>query len=374
MSSGSSTTSVFRASSSARSRAARSSPVTAGAASTAARAGGRLTLDHVIPRSKGGDSTWENVVTSCAPCNLRKGNRLPHEVQMELPARPRPPAPVLFIRLATPKIPQRWEQYLGPSRPRRRRDGGLGRALDRQLRILLPLRPRAGVQAPVAPGEVEAVQRDAGRDARAAVGDELVPPAAAAAPRSTVRSPRPGSGPARGRRRSARPRQRGGLRASTTTSSPSRRASSSPRPIVSSVRSRRRERRGLDRLLAARAAGPRQAARSSTAQSSWPKCRRSHQSRSAPPSEPYATTKRALADAGPAGGRRERPAARQRMAAVWARLRGEVPLDVEERRPGDVRLRGRPAARLRDRRATSGNRRSGSACVTGNQSGGVGRA
>ena len=75
---------------------------------------GRLTLDHVIPRSRGGDSTWENVVTSCAPCNLRKGNRLPHEVHMELPARPRPPAPVLFIRLATPKIPQRWERYLAP--------------------------------------------------------------------------------------------------------------------------------------------------------------------------------------------------------------------------------------------------------------------
>jgi 5-methylcytosine-specific restriction endonuclease McrA len=76
--------------------------------------GGRLTLDHVIPRSRGGDSTWENVVTSCAPCNLRKGNRLPHEIQMVLPARPRPPAPVLFIRLATPKIPQLWERYLAP--------------------------------------------------------------------------------------------------------------------------------------------------------------------------------------------------------------------------------------------------------------------
>jgi 5-methylcytosine-specific restriction endonuclease McrA len=76
--------------------------------------GGRLTLDHVIPRSRGGDSSWENVVTSCAPCNLRKGNRLPHEIHMELPARPRPPAPVLFIRLATPKIPARWERYLAP--------------------------------------------------------------------------------------------------------------------------------------------------------------------------------------------------------------------------------------------------------------------
>ncbi len=76
-------------------------------------ASGRLTLDHVIPRSRGGGSVWENVVTSCAPCNLRKGNRLPHEIHMELPHPPRPPAPVLFIRLATPKIPQRWERYLG---------------------------------------------------------------------------------------------------------------------------------------------------------------------------------------------------------------------------------------------------------------------
>jgi 5-methylcytosine-specific restriction endonuclease McrA len=73
---------------------------------------GRLTLDHVVPRSRGGESVWENVVTSCAPCNLRKGNRLPHEVHMELRQAPKPPAPVLFIRLATPKIPQRWEQYL----------------------------------------------------------------------------------------------------------------------------------------------------------------------------------------------------------------------------------------------------------------------
>jgi 5-methylcytosine-specific restriction endonuclease McrA len=76
--------------------------------------GGRLTLDHVIPRSRGGDSTWENVVTSCSPCNLRKGNRLPDEVQMVLSQRPRQPAPVLFIRLATPKIPDRWERYLAP--------------------------------------------------------------------------------------------------------------------------------------------------------------------------------------------------------------------------------------------------------------------
>ncbi len=72
----------------------------------------RLTLDHVIPRSRGGDSVWENVVTSCAPCNLRKGNRLPEEVSMILTVPPRPPAPVLFIRLAAPRIPSGWQPYL----------------------------------------------------------------------------------------------------------------------------------------------------------------------------------------------------------------------------------------------------------------------
>ena len=73
---------------------------------------GRLTLDHVIPRSRGGDSVWENVVTSCAPCNLKKGNRLLEEASMKLQRPPRPPQPVLFIRLAAPKIPHGWRQYL----------------------------------------------------------------------------------------------------------------------------------------------------------------------------------------------------------------------------------------------------------------------
>jgi len=74
--------------------------------------GGKLTLDHVVPRSRGGDSVWENVVTSCAPCNLKKGDRLPEEVSMELGYTPRPPTPVLFIRLAAPKIPDGWQPYL----------------------------------------------------------------------------------------------------------------------------------------------------------------------------------------------------------------------------------------------------------------------
>lgn len=51
-----------------------------------------LNLDHVIPRSKGGNTSWENVVCSCIPCNLRKANRTPEEAGMALlrqPVRPK---------------------------------------------------------------------------------------------------------------------------------------------------------------------------------------------------------------------------------------------------------------------------------------------
>ena len=41
-----------------------------------------LTFDHVMPRSRGGRTTWANIVTACAPCNLRKGGRTPREAQM----------------------------------------------------------------------------------------------------------------------------------------------------------------------------------------------------------------------------------------------------------------------------------------------------
>lgn len=50
-----------------------------------------LTFDHVIPRSRGGRTTWENVVAACAPCNLRKGNRMPRDIGMvpiQAPYRP----------------------------------------------------------------------------------------------------------------------------------------------------------------------------------------------------------------------------------------------------------------------------------------------
>jgi 5-methylcytosine-specific restriction endonuclease McrA len=71
-----------------------------------------LTVDHVIPRSRGGESVWENIVASCAPCNRKKGNRLPRELGMHPRRRPRPPGPTIFIRIASPRVPAAWEPYL----------------------------------------------------------------------------------------------------------------------------------------------------------------------------------------------------------------------------------------------------------------------
>jgi 5-methylcytosine-specific restriction endonuclease McrA len=71
-----------------------------------------LTVDHVVPRSKGGHSSWENIVASCAPCNRRKGDRLPRQVGMTLRRTPRSPSPHIFIHVASPSIPSAWRQYL----------------------------------------------------------------------------------------------------------------------------------------------------------------------------------------------------------------------------------------------------------------------
>ena len=71
-----------------------------------------LTVDHVVPRSKGGPSTWENIVASCAPCNRRKGNAMPRQAGMRLNREPRTPNPNVFIQVASPTIPASWRRYL----------------------------------------------------------------------------------------------------------------------------------------------------------------------------------------------------------------------------------------------------------------------
>ena len=73
---------------------------------------GSLTVDHVIPRSKGGGSTWENIVTCCAPCNRRKGDRLPKQADMHPRQAPKPPPATIFVHVATQRVPDQWQQYL----------------------------------------------------------------------------------------------------------------------------------------------------------------------------------------------------------------------------------------------------------------------
>jgi 5-methylcytosine-specific restriction endonuclease McrA len=51
-----------------------------------------LTFDHVVPRARGGRTTWDNIVTACAPCNLRKGGRTPREASMAPGRAPRKPS------------------------------------------------------------------------------------------------------------------------------------------------------------------------------------------------------------------------------------------------------------------------------------------
>ena len=52
---------------------------------------GDLTIDHVMPRARGGGTSWENCVTACFGCNAKKADRLPHEIGYRMAAKPRPP-------------------------------------------------------------------------------------------------------------------------------------------------------------------------------------------------------------------------------------------------------------------------------------------
>ena len=74
------------------------------------------TIDHVVPRSRGGHTVWENVVTSCSPCNRRKGSHTPQEARMTLRTKPAHPEwlPVLTMKL-NGQLPESWHDFLQPS-------------------------------------------------------------------------------------------------------------------------------------------------------------------------------------------------------------------------------------------------------------------
>jgi 5-methylcytosine-specific restriction endonuclease McrA len=72
-----------------------------------------LSLDHVKPRSRGGETSWENIVCSCVKCNVKKGGRTPQEAHMHLirpPVKPKR-SPLLSIKLGNPKY-ESWKTFL----------------------------------------------------------------------------------------------------------------------------------------------------------------------------------------------------------------------------------------------------------------------
>lgn len=72
-----------------------------------------LNLDHVIPRSRGGTTSWENVVCSCVPCNLKKGGRSPAEARVRLLRRPSRPRWTPFFRAPSRRATYReWLPFL----------------------------------------------------------------------------------------------------------------------------------------------------------------------------------------------------------------------------------------------------------------------
>ena len=71
-----------------------------------------LTLDHVIPISKGGNSSWENLVTACKKCNARKGDFTPNESGMKLLQKPYKPSYIMFLKDFSGKIDKSWKPYL----------------------------------------------------------------------------------------------------------------------------------------------------------------------------------------------------------------------------------------------------------------------
>lgn len=71
-----------------------------------------LTIDHVLPRSRGGKTVWENVTTACQKCNGRKGNRTPAEANMPLLAEPKRPRYIAIASFGNAETKQAWGKYI----------------------------------------------------------------------------------------------------------------------------------------------------------------------------------------------------------------------------------------------------------------------
>jgi len=73
---------------------------------------GDLSIDHVLPRSRGGGSSWKNLVAACKPCNAKKGDETPEEANMPLAQRPFKPSYLMFLRDFSGFKYEEWKPFL----------------------------------------------------------------------------------------------------------------------------------------------------------------------------------------------------------------------------------------------------------------------
>lgn len=73
---------------------------------------GPFTIDHVLPRERGGSEQWDNLVTACQPCNRKKGNRTPDEAHMPLVRNPRKPNRIHYFQQFIREAQANWRPYL----------------------------------------------------------------------------------------------------------------------------------------------------------------------------------------------------------------------------------------------------------------------
>ncbi|MCO5250112.1 MAG: HNH endonuclease [Candidatus Kapabacteria bacterium] len=71
-----------------------------------------ITIDHIIPKSRGGMDTWDNLVAACVRCNNRKGNRTPDEAGMKLLSKPRRPNHIMFLKQYIGRTEDSWRPFL----------------------------------------------------------------------------------------------------------------------------------------------------------------------------------------------------------------------------------------------------------------------
>lgn len=78
----------------------------------AAPGGSAMTVDHVVPKSRGGSSAWENLVACCSPCNSRKRDRTPEEARMPLRRKPHVPRRIPWVVVRRNTASAEWSKYL----------------------------------------------------------------------------------------------------------------------------------------------------------------------------------------------------------------------------------------------------------------------